>query len=101
MENELPNRGRIPKEADLVALCRALNERGARYLIIGGFAVIHHGYLRATEDTHLLLDGDLGSQARVKARSKFWLTRQSSNWEMTICAITLSCVFPTKFWSIL
>jgi len=66
MENELPNPGRIPKEDDLVALCRALNEQGARYLIIGGFAVIHHGYLRATEDIDLLLDGDLDNQARVK-----------------------------------
>jgi len=66
MENELPNPGRIPKEDDLVALCRALNERGARYLIVGGFAVIHHGYLRATEDVDLLLDGYLDNQARVK-----------------------------------
>jgi hypothetical protein len=67
MENELPDPGRLPKEDDLVALCRALNERGARYLVIGGFAVIHHGYLRATEDIDLLLDGDLDNQARVKA----------------------------------
>lgn len=66
MENELPNPGRIPRENDLVALCRALNERGARYLIVGGFAVIHHGYLRATEDIDLLIDGDLDNQARVK-----------------------------------
>ena len=66
MENELPNPGRIPKEDDLVALCRALNERGARYLVIGGFAVIHHGYLRATEDIDLLLDGHVDNQARVK-----------------------------------
>ena len=66
MENELPNPGRIPKEADLVALCRALNECGARYLIVGGFAVIHHGYLRATEDIDLLLDGARENQNRVK-----------------------------------
>lgn len=66
MENELPNPGRIPKENDLVALCRALNACGARYLIVGGFAVIHHGYLRATEDIDLLLDGALENQARVK-----------------------------------
>ena len=66
MENEIPNPGRIPKEADLVALCRALNARGARYLVVGGFAVIHHGYLRATEDIDLLLDGSLENQASVK-----------------------------------
>jgi hypothetical protein len=66
MENELPNPGRVPKENDLVTLCRALNEHGARYLIVGGFAVIYHGYLRATEDIDVLLAGDLDNQARVK-----------------------------------
>jgi hypothetical protein len=66
MENELPNPGRIPREDDLVALCRELNSHSARYLVVGGFAVIHHGYLRATEDIDLLLDGDLDNQARVK-----------------------------------
>jgi hypothetical protein len=66
MENELPNPGRIPKQDDLVALCQALNACGARYLIVGGLAVIHHGYLRATEDIDLLLAGDLENQARVK-----------------------------------
>ena len=65
MENDLPIPGRIPQEDDLVALCRALNTCGARYLIVGGFAVIHHGYLRATEDIDLLA-GDLDNQARVK-----------------------------------
>jgi hypothetical protein len=66
MENELPNAGRVPKQSDLLTLCRALNEQGARYVIVGGFAVIHHGYLRATEDIDLLVDGDLENQARVK-----------------------------------
>ncbi len=66
MEDELPNPGRTPKQDDLVALCRALNARGARYLVVGGFAIIHHGYLRATEDIDLLLDGTLENQVRVK-----------------------------------
>jgi hypothetical protein len=67
MENELPNPGRVPKENDLVALCRALNEHGARDLIVGGFAVIHHRSLRATEDIDVLLAGDLDNQARANA----------------------------------
>jgi hypothetical protein len=33
MENELPNPGRIPKENDLVALCRALNEHEDRFFL--------------------------------------------------------------------
>lgn len=39
MENELPNPERLPTTADLVTLCRALNEAGARYVVIGGFAI--------------------------------------------------------------
>lgn len=31
---------RPPGEADLVALCRELNRRGARYVVVGGFWVV-------------------------------------------------------------
>ena len=34
---------RAPEPEDVVRICRALNEAGARYLLIGGFAVIAHG----------------------------------------------------------
>lgn len=35
---------RAPELEDLLNLCRALNEEGVRYCLIGGFAVILHGY---------------------------------------------------------
>ena len=66
MENEIPGPGRIPKQTDLVVLCRALNQEDARYVVIGGFAIIHHGFIRATEDVDLLIDADPDNQARVK-----------------------------------
>ena len=66
MENELPSPWRIPTESDLVALCRALNEQRARYVIIGGFAINHHGYVRATEDIDLLIDADPENQSRIR-----------------------------------
>ena len=47
---------RAPEVEDLVALCRALNEAGARYLLIGGFAVLLHGAVRTTKDIDLLVD---------------------------------------------
>jgi hypothetical protein len=34
--------------------------------VVGGFAVIQHGFLRATEDIDLLMEGSLDNQARVK-----------------------------------
>lgn len=35
---------------DLREFLRSLNDAGVEYLIVGGFAVIHHGYARATDD---------------------------------------------------
>ena len=41
---------RAPEPEDVVRICRALNEAGARYLLIGGFAVVAHGAGRFTKD---------------------------------------------------
>jgi Nucleotidyl transferase AbiEii toxin, Type IV TA system len=67
MENEIPSPWRIPTESDLVALCRALNERRARYIVIGGFAINHHGHIRATEDIDILIDPDPENQSRIRS----------------------------------
>ena len=56
---------RAPERPDLVNLCRELNERGARYLVIGGFAIIAAGYARTTGDLDLLIDADLENEAKV------------------------------------
>lgn len=56
---------RPPDDADLVALCRHLNEAGARYVVVGGFAVIHAGYGRFTEDIDLLIETSKENEAKV------------------------------------
>jgi hypothetical protein len=56
---------RIPEETDLVELCRSLNDLGARYVVIGGFAMILAGFARATADVHLLIDTSLDNEALV------------------------------------
>ena len=48
----------MPAEPDLVGVCRSLNAAGAHYLVIGGFAVIAHQHVRATEDSDLLVPVD-------------------------------------------
>ena len=53
-------------EPDPVRLARALNHAGARYLVIGGFAVIVHQYVRATEDTDLLIPADADNVAPLR-----------------------------------
>jgi hypothetical protein len=65
-ENAQPPESRPPTLADLLLLCRSLNEVGARYLVVGGFAVNQHGMGRATMDIDLLVDGSLENQAKLK-----------------------------------
>jgi predicted nucleotidyltransferase len=64
-----PNHGayaREPRVEDVARICRALNERGARYVLIGGFAVIAHGGGRTTKDIDLLIDASPENVSRVK-----------------------------------
>jgi hypothetical protein len=57
---------RPPEQSDLVKLCAALNAHGARYIVVGGMAIIQQGFLRATEDIDLLLENSRQNQARVR-----------------------------------
>ena len=56
---------RPPLQADLVNLCRELNQRGAKYVVIGGFAIIAAGYPRTTTDVDLMVAADLENEAKV------------------------------------
>lgn len=51
----MPERARPATLDDLKQLVRALNEQGAEYLLIGGYALLAHGYARATIDIDLLV----------------------------------------------
>jgi hypothetical protein len=50
------NQSRPPTLEDLLHLCRELNHAGAKYIVIGGMAIIHLGFIRATEDIDLLIN---------------------------------------------
>jgi hypothetical protein len=56
---------REPSVEDLVDLCRHLNAAGARYVVVGGFAMRAAGYDRRTMDIDLLIDPELENEARV------------------------------------
>jgi hypothetical protein len=58
---------RAPQLEDLVRVCRSLNEHGARYLLIGGFAVIAHGAGRTTKDIDFLVDPSENNVSRIKS----------------------------------
>ncbi len=61
-----PLESRPPTLNDLAALCKSLNECGARYIVVGGMAIIQLGFVRATEDIDLLVDASTENVARIK-----------------------------------
>lgn len=57
---------RPPTLDDLRRICRSLDDAGARYVLIGGFAVILHGGERTTKDIDLLVDPTPDNVERLK-----------------------------------
>jgi hypothetical protein len=61
--NELASRE--PTVEDLRDLCRELNQRGAKYIVIGGFAMRAAEYNRTTMDVDLMVATDAENEAKV------------------------------------
>jgi len=61
--NELESRE--PTVEDLRDLCRELTQRGAKYVVVGGFAMRAANYNRRTMDVDLLVAADLENEARL------------------------------------
>jgi hypothetical protein len=57
----------VTEPLDAGALLRRLHEAGVRYVIVGGFAVIAHGVLRATEDLDICPDPEYANLERLAA----------------------------------
>jgi hypothetical protein len=55
----------VPGPPDLPGVLSAFERAGARYVVIGGFAVIANEYVRATEDTDLLIPDDSSNHELV------------------------------------
>lgn len=62
-----PLEPRFPTLDDLLFLCRCLNETGAKYVVIGGWAVIQHGFERTTSDVDLLVDSSPENFRRIQS----------------------------------
>ncbi len=67
---------RNPTLDDLVRLCKSLNETGVRYVVIGGFAIAHHGYMGATGDIDLLVDASTENVEKIRKPSPTCRTRR-------------------------
>ena len=57
--------GATPPAPRLDSVVEALNVAGARFVVIGGFAVIAHRYVRATVDCYLLVPDDADNDGRI------------------------------------
>ena len=54
--DDAPQESRPPQLADLLSLCRSLNREAARYVVVGGMAMIQAGIVRR------MWHGDIGSE---------------------------------------
>ncbi len=58
---------REPTVEDLRDLCRELNVRRVRYVVVGGFAIRAAGYVRSTMDVDLIVATDAENEAQAFA----------------------------------
>ncbi len=56
---------RFPHDDDLVLICGRLNELGAKYVIVGGMAMIATGMARTTGDMDILIDTSAENEALI------------------------------------
>jgi hypothetical protein len=69
---------------DLSGVVAAANEAGLEHVVIGGFAVMAHGYFRATKDSNLLVpDGPETDQAILRVLDLIGATRFSDGKVLT------------------
>ena len=69
---------REPTLEDLRNLCRELNLRGAKYAVIGGFAIRAANYIRATMDIDLLFADPENEEKVYSAFPSFPTTPRAS-----------------------
>lgn len=62
---ESKEQSRPPTLDDLAKLCKELNSRNAKYIIIGGMAMAQLGFVRATEDIDLLVETSISNEKAV------------------------------------
>lgn len=53
------------REQSVIAIARALNGAGVRYLVVGGLAVVAHGFVRLTADVDLVVALDRDNIVRA------------------------------------
>lgn len=65
--NHTPGEGPMAVNPDFRDLFAALNDAGARYLLVGGYAVAFHGQPRFTKDLDVWIEASIENVPRVFA----------------------------------
>jgi hypothetical protein len=58
----------MPGALDPLPLLRALHERGIKHIVVGGFAVNAHGFIRVTKDLDIVPSTSLRAMKRAAGR---------------------------------
>lgn len=62
---------RAPEFKEVIKVCESLNQAGVNYVLIGGFAVILHGFTRGTKDIDFLVDDSPANVKKIKEALSF------------------------------
>ena len=73
---------------DLPRAIAAFDAAGARYIVIGGFAVVAHQYVRATEDVDLLIPDDDEHDVKVIAALQLLNARRRDGEPVALADLT-------------
>lgn len=57
-------------ESDFAEFIRILHRHRVRFLVIGGYAMAHHGLVRATNDVDVLVATDEANKSRIRAATR-------------------------------
>ena len=65
-------------ERDFAEFIRILAQKKVRFLIIGGYAMAHHGLVRATNDVDVLVATDEPNRRRIRAATRTFVGMEPS-----------------------
>ncbi|MEK9149521.1 MAG: nucleotidyl transferase AbiEii/AbiGii toxin family protein [Candidatus Desantisbacteria bacterium] len=71
IQNDEGQISRPPTIDDIVTVCKRLNERDVRYVLIGGFAINYYGFPRATADIDLIVSPCQENILKIKEALSF------------------------------
>lgn len=66
-------------ERDFADFIRILKRHRVRFLVIGGYAMAHHGLVRATNDVDVLIATDDANVSRVRAATREFVGAEPSD----------------------